>query len=267
MLFTKAPEIDRHEYLAVGRCIYCGSTNNLSDEHIVPYGLDGNLILPKSSCKKCAEITSKFELAVQRGFLQLVRVYRGVQSRSSHENAPKCYPLKIEVNNTIKQISVPITDYPILVPFPVFSPPGYLTGKTETTGISIEGHVNISFGITPYDAMKKYGATRIVIELPGYKPTEFARMIAKIAYSMAVATNAFEDSDYSKSFVLPAILGKKDDIGQWVGTITEPIISPKYNIHRVLIHPDLEKGLLIGDVQIFSDSETPRYGVALSKLE
>ncbi len=84
---------------------------------------------------------------------------------------------------------------------------------------------------------------------------------------MAVAIGAFESANHSKSFVLPAILGEKDDIGQWVGTITEPIISSKYHLHRVLVHRDIEKGLLIGDVQIFSDSETPRYGVILGQLE
>ncbi|MFA5181302.1 MAG: hypothetical protein WC405_08255 [Syntrophales bacterium] len=92
-------------------------------------------------------------------------------------------------------------------------------------------------------------------------------MVAKIAFSIAVATGAFEGADYSKSFILPAILGETADIGQWVGTITDSIISPKYNIHRVLIYRDTEKGLLIGDVQIFSDSETPRYGAILAQLE
>ena len=162
--------------------------------------------------------------------MQLVRVYRGIQSRKNHESAPENYPLKVEINNNITTIEVPINDCPILVPFPVFSVPAYLTDKEATKGITLEGYLTISFGIKPDEAMKKYGAQRIIIEPLGDKPTDFARMIAKIAFSMAVATGAFEDSDYSKSFVLPAILGEKDDIGQWVDTITEPITSPKYDI-------------------------------------
>ncbi len=54
MLFAKAPELDRYIYQEVGSCIYCGSTDNLSNEHIIPYGLGGNLELPKSSCSRCA---------------------------------------------------------------------------------------------------------------------------------------------------------------------------------------------------------------------
>ena len=266
MLFTKVPELEHHDYQPIGRCIYCGSTEDLTDEHIVPYGLGGNLILPKSSCKVCAGITSKFELSVQRGSMQPARVYRDIQSRKQHETAPEIYSLIVEKDNKSESISVPLDEYPILVTFPIFSVPGYLLNEKETKGIKLQGNVSISFGMKPGDVIKKYGATRLVVEPAGDKPTDFARMIAKIAFSMGVATGAFGDIDYAKSFVLPAILGERDNIGHFVGTITEPIVSPKYHLHRVLIHPDEEKGLLIGDVQIFSDSETPRYGVILSEL-
>ncbi len=35
----------------IGRCIYCGGRKGLLDEHIIPYGLGGNLVLPEASCK------------------------------------------------------------------------------------------------------------------------------------------------------------------------------------------------------------------------
>lgn len=260
MIFTKAPEYDKHIYPPVGKCIYCGSTENLTDEHIVPYGLGGNIELPKSSCKECARITSKFELAVLRGSMRPACIFREIQSRKNHENAPKLYPITLESDGAEKTIEIPIEDYPILVTFPIFGVPGLLLGKDETHGITMTGHITTSFGCKPEDTLKKYSGSRIAIEPTGDTPVDFAKMIAKIAFSMAVATGAFEGADYSKSFVLPSILGKNEDIGQWVGTITDPIISAKYHLHRVLIHRDTEKGLLIGDIQIFSDSETPRYG-------
>ena len=266
MMQNQLPELDHHKYEPIGHCIYCGSTNSLSGEHIVPYGLGGNLILPMSSCKNCAEITSRFELAVLRGSMLPTRVYREIQSRKEHKSAPKTYPLVVERNNEIETIEVPLDEYPILVTFPIFSVPGYLKNDKSTKGIYLDGIASVSFGTDPKEVIKKYGANRLVIKPAGDKPTDFAKMVAKIAFSMAVATGAFGHIDYSKSFVLPAILGKSDDIGHWVGTITEPIRSAKYHLHRVLIYPDEEKGLLIGDVQILSDSETPRYGVILSKL-
>lgn len=266
MMQNILPELNHHRYEPIGHCIYCGSTNNLSDEHIVPYGLGGNLILPLSSCKNCSNITSKFELAVLRGSMQPARVYCEIQSRNKHESAPNKYSLVVERNNEIETIEVPLNDYPILVTFPIFSVPGYLKDDKRTKGILLDGSATISFGTHPEDVIKKFNATRLVIKPAGDKPTDFARMIAKIAFSMAVATGAFGCIDYSKSFVLPAILGESDDIGHWVGTITEPIRSAKYHTNRVIIYPDEEKGLLIGDVQIFSNSETPRYGVILSEL-
>ena len=144
--------------------------------------------------------------------------------------------------------------------------PEYLLQKGKSKGIKLQGFSTLSFGLKPEDVIKKYGATRLVVKLIDDKPTDFAKMIAKIAFSMAVATGAFENNDYLESFVLPAILGEKDDIGHWVGTITEPFVSSKYHDHRILIHRDEKKGLLIGDVQIFSNLETPRYGVILSTL-
>ena len=266
MIFTKLPEYDKHVFPPVGKCIYCGSTTGLTDEHVVPYGLGGNLVLPKSSCKECARITSKFELAVLRGSMRPARICRNIQSRKKHKNALSLYSVDIESGGVARTIEVPLKDYPILVTFPIFEVPGFLQGKEETRGINMTGFITINFGANPEKLLKKYNGSKIVVKPSNDKPVDFARIIAKIAFSMAVATNAFEGEDYSNSFVLPSILGTKDDIGQWVGTITDPIVSSKHHLHRILIHRDTEKGLLVGDVQIFSDSETPRYGVILAEI-
>lgn len=111
--------------------------------------------------------------------------------------------------------------------------------------------------------MKKLGAQSIGATL-SQRPAEFARMIAKIAYAMAAATGTLKL--LAESSELPAmILGEDDAIGHFVGTIEEPNASHP-EIHRVLLIEDRGRGLLIGDVQIFSDSHTPRYGVVIGKL-
>jgi hypothetical protein len=58
----------------IGKCIYCGSVDNLSNEHIVPRGLGGPWVLKKASCAKCAAITSEIELDIVKYFFSLVRV-------------------------------------------------------------------------------------------------------------------------------------------------------------------------------------------------
>jgi hypothetical protein len=53
-------------YPPVGRCIYCGVSYDLREEHIVPFSLGGVLILPKASCRKCENITHRFEYTCAR---------------------------------------------------------------------------------------------------------------------------------------------------------------------------------------------------------
>lgn len=49
-------------YQPVGRCIYCGTAEEpLSDEHILPFALGGNLILPKASCETHRKTTQRIE--------------------------------------------------------------------------------------------------------------------------------------------------------------------------------------------------------------
>ncbi len=73
---------DYHTYTPVGRCIYCGTTEGtLSKEHIVPYALNGNWVLPKASCKKCSAITQKYEDACLRIMFKPLRTRLGMQSR------------------------------------------------------------------------------------------------------------------------------------------------------------------------------------------
>jgi len=41
----------------VGKCIYCHSTENLHDEHVIPESLNGVRLLKKGSCGGCGRIT------------------------------------------------------------------------------------------------------------------------------------------------------------------------------------------------------------------
>ena len=91
-------------------------------------------------------------------------------------------------------------------------------------------------------------------------------MIAKIAYAMAVSNKEAEQLD-GPALVLPAIRGQADDIGQWVGTLSDPIRKYPGLLHRMAIAQDKERGLLLGEVQLFADSETPSYGVVIGRLK
>jgi hypothetical protein len=128
----------------------------------------------------------------------------------------------------------------------------------------LSGLATVLFGTNPKSATKSLGATELRFS-DQHRPALFAHMIAKIGYAFAWAEGAINDIE-GPSFVLPAILGQRDDIGNWLGTLTKPFESHAGILHRIELHQDIERGLLFAEVQLFSDSETPSYGVILGKL-
>lgn len=74
----------------IGRCVYCGSTESLTDEHIVPHGLKGPWQLLKGSCQACNQITSAFEKRVLREQFILPRAVLGLPTyhpKNVHRNS------------------------------------------------------------------------------------------------------------------------------------------------------------------------------------
>ena len=149
--------------------------------------------------------------------------------------------------------------------FPIFEPPRYLNPNGYERGINVIGLATISFGLTPAEAAQNLGAQNIELT-QRQEPFAFAIMLAKIAYAFAAAERKLDLID-GQSFVVPAIRGQQDDIGKWVGTVTQTSKKHTGLIHRLIIHQDIERGLLIGEVHLFSDSETPSYGVILGRLK
>jgi len=67
-------------------------------------------------------------------------------------------------------------------------------------------------------------------------------------------------------WVLPAILGARDDIGRWVGTLTEPLDNVPNSEHVIALCENHERGYVMGGVQLFAKSGSPCYGVILGRL-
>jgi len=252
------------KYDPIGRCIYCGATDDLQNEHIIPFGLSGTAILPESTCGECATITGQQEQLVLRGPMWPVRVYRALKSRTRHKDAPRMYPLTVVRESGEEVVELPLGEYPIHIHFPIFPPPAFLNPHGYTHGIRIAGAATVSFGPNPIEILGRFAATSISLTQRD-QPVALARVLAKIAFAMAAAERTL-DRISGEPLVLSAILGSTNDIGRWVGTLTEPIQAFDGLLHRVLIHEDINKGLLIGEVHLFSDSQSPRYGVILGHL-
>lgn len=123
-------------YSPAGYCIYCGSTNRLGDEHIIPFGLGGRMIFPKASCTDCSRITSAFEQTCLRTMFGPLRILYNMPTRRKTRR-PSTLPLKVKRRPGEDWSTIPVrsTDFPSLVLFPYFTMPdmlsGYITGSAR----------------------------------------------------------------------------------------------------------------------------------------
>lgn len=265
-MFSKTyTRVKQRTYSPFDSCIYCGSTDQLSDEHIIPFGLGGTLVLPKSSCAQCATVTSKFEMAVLRREFQSLRVLEALQSRSKLEKAPKAFPLTIKKRGKEKEILLHVKNHPIFIHFPRFNPPGMLTGRPQGPGVQINALDSVAFGMDPVKVLRRLGAEAFIHHQRS-DPNSFARMLAKIALGYAAAEDTLvlieEPSPLRK-----VILGEETEIGNWVGNFLEPNIGRTKELHHLILREDKLSGYLIAEVQLFSNSETPNYLVVVGKLK
>lgn len=121
----------RHTYPPVGRCIYCGSKEALTDEHIIAYSLGGDVILPKASCRPCAAITANLEGVIGRPIFGPMRSYYEIQKRKRAEEYTVSMIFETEMGNEIRQISV--KDAPPFLFLRPFDPPGILDGLAPSS--------------------------------------------------------------------------------------------------------------------------------------
>ena len=256
--------LDGKVYSPVGFCIYCGSTQGLTNEHILPLALNGTAVLPKSSCQTCAKETGRIEQILLRGSLWPARVFRDLKSRTKHRDAPKTYPVTVVFGGQESTLQIAIEKLPILIPFPVFAPPRVISRKPLANGIDVASLDNILFGKSPEELARELGATGLRIGTRE-DPNVFARVVAKIAYSFACAEGVLKDLA-EPSPVLPAILGQSANIGNWVGTLDHSNQAHPQTLHRINLMHEEQHRLLLAEVQLFADSQTPSYAVVLGRL-
>ncbi len=255
-------DLGKAQFKAVGVCIYCGATDDLDREHIIPFGLNGTAVLHEASCKECAKITSHFEMQVLRGAMRDVRVLRRLRSRKKHTGVQRVQRLRMRRNGIIETVELPLEDYPVLLHFPTFTLPGVLSGY-DGTGIQMTGVATLQFGPLPQAVGKKLGAQEIMLDAQPDHPISFARMIGKIGYAMAVAHEVVKVTE-RRPEIVASLLNEVDEIGRWVGTVPGPF--RKYSdgtLHRVAIQQEANTGLVAVEIQLFADSGAPTYLVIL----
>lgn len=167
----------------LGVCMYCGEQEGLTDEHIIPYGIGGDMVLHQSSCRPCAAITSKDELKVLRGFMFEARLVGKMPSRRKKKQPKSLTRILVREDGTEFTKDYLVNQGVATMHLPIFTPPGVIDGKWKPEGISVWeiGTVHLGMDVIRADQ-----------EVHGYKFENsiamgaFCRFLCKIAYSYHV---------------------------------------------------------------------------------
>ena len=246
--------------LKIGRCIYCGtSEGHLSREHIIPFGLNGTWVLQEASCKKCGRITSDFEKLVLRGVFLPART--GLRFRTRRK-LPDVYSLQYERDGQFLDANVLIVDCPAVANFPTFAMPASLDGREYSSGIDVNGRWMIQVAGPKVEETAKKLKTKTLRFTSTFEGHSFPRLIAKVAYGVAVAD--FGLDMIQEAYVLPAILGQSNDIGRWLGCDGSTEIDNPTYLHGVRMA--VVNREIISSVRLFSHYGAPEYVVVVGRV-
>lgn len=244
-------------YAPVNCCIYCDrnlSIEQLTDEHIIPYGLNGQLLLPKSSCHDCSRITGAIvEQEVLRKMFIDLRTHKKMRSRK-----PKDRPTQLRVfrfgerSQRGEWESLPLSRHPYAALLPIFGLPSILYGGVPRNDFQLDG---VSFSAPPefHDRLKNLGPKGSYVQL--FHPEMYTRMLAKIAHSYATAELGYGNF---QPFLKDVILGNDSMISHYVGG------SPVANTSQSDFHAlriDRSRGYVDVHIQLFAEnsSQSPTY--------
>jgi hypothetical protein len=252
----------------IGKCIYCGATENLSDEHAVPQSLNGDLILEKASCAACGVITGRFEGRYTNETIKAARAVLGMKTRRKKER-PKEFPVQVRRGDKLETINVHLDEYAAVIPLFDIGPPGKYHWEHHAEGLRFgEARLKV-FPIRSEEETRKlaekYQADELQVKFKVYLE-DFLKMIAKIAYCFAVARYGL--NQIKEVYVLPAIIGKSNDIWHWVGGDGNQEL---FTVSRNIVgNHVVSMGFVQGEIRVrlklFKDAQTPEYYVIVGRI-
>lgn len=252
----------------IGICIYCGATEGLSTEHIIPKSFGGTKTLLRASCPECSKTTSKFETHLLKaptgnsnpGMLYDLRVVSGMPSRrGSTKSALLRQRKRNPSTGSIVETMVSPDDYVGVIQFPIFPEPDCITGDSHPRGLEVEG-------IEWMQYVSNADKAEIGFEYGSFfrsKQGDFPRLLAKIAYGAAVFNLGYEAVKHSPLRAL--ILQNGPDQSKWIGCSKDNTIpaQPKGAVWSIELGN--YKGRLAAKIKFMPEfpDETPEYVVVI----
>jgi hypothetical protein len=252
--------------LPVGRCIYCGRTDvNLGKEHIIAKSLGGTLggqdnVLLEASCSSCADVTSELEGHAAHDIFLHLRTTHGLHT---DKERPAMFPLLGSKKGKRVPLSVSPAMHPSSFALLHFDRPACVGGQRYDKGINVKGYSVHGPPRTQVEQKLRDLKIDAFTSTVTFKGTYLARLIAKVGYGFAV--KAYGVAMIDNAYVRSSILGHKDDVGMWVGCMTDELPPPaSTNTHEIKIRED-PKGNVHALVRLFASYRTPEYLVVVGK--
>ncbi|MHC1724515.1 MAG: HNH endonuclease [Syntrophobacteraceae bacterium] len=266
------PEQPPRTYSPVDQCIYCGSTAGLSNEHIIPLGLGGRLVLPKASCAKCGEATSKIERTCLRTMYGALRLLYDLPTRRKG-NRPKTLPLKVKRTEEDDWEYTPVEQeiFPFLITFPQFDLPGAITGAVEasapgpvTKRLWIRGASPSNNFMDLLDQLTlNLGVHSIMPESKADVPS-FCSLLAKIGHAFMVAETRL--LSFSSPLARYATGSDLSHCLYYIGSHPQDE-PPSYSLHELSFVEPLPDGSRVVRIRLLARLGTPTYFVVFGKPE
>ncbi len=216
-------------YDPVWKCIYCGHVHTKAEpcgkEHIIPLSLGGPLVLPRACCSACSRNTRAFERTCARDMFGAYRLAGNLPTRHLDQR-PRTLKIHVHSGPDTKREEhwLSLAEYPIIsAVVPELEVAGILKGAPSTEVFQVNPKiVNL---VRDTEARKKLEREGKQFEVSRtLKMTDFAKLLAKVAHSYAVAElglGAFH------SFLPPLILGETLNLPDFVGGVAPS--TPNYN--------------------------------------
>ena len=259
------PKPEPRTYAPFGKCVYCGSATELSDEHIIPFGLGGRWVLPKASCNVCSVKTSRVERTCLRTMLGPLRLLYGLPSRRKDQR-PEKLELRIKRTEKSEWEYVPVSQerFPFLITLPSFDEaPGFLAGSDEASYGSAATDKFWIRGASPHHDFFELLESlvrelRVHVVMPEAKAdvAAFCSMLAKIALSAMVANGG---RPLPGSRLAQIAVGENmQNSRYYIGTLRGDE-KPSQRLHEVSIGSVLRSGAVIVRIRLLAKLGTPTY--------
>lgn len=234
----------------------------LTDEHVIPRGIGGKLIIGNASCEKCRLITHRFETAVMQKMLLASRIHIGFKSKNP-KGRPNHLPVHVVRDGKMKTDSVPICDHPGLMILPIFPSPGLYSGYGPTRHHSAFRVVVSDHHSDFRERLRKVGrgAENVLLEVSRKYHPDYMLMLLKIAHCHSIlrfGINAFDP-------ILPKLMYDEASALSWYVGSKHPvkIVQTERAIHRIECEYPIIHGMkhLVCNIQLFGRQAGPVHKV------